>query len=297
MSDEKNILSQTFMLPKKNLDQYRLQQILDCFVEITGIRAAYFDMNKECIIGKQKDSCRFCKLLRMIDYFDEACKQCDSEAFQKAIETKDIYQYKCHMGLVEAVIPLFVNNHLSGIIMLGQVKNEESLFHGRKIEQKIKAQNLPLDLLDKIKEAFDYLPVYEQEKLEAALKMFKIIAHYFENSGVIQVFDSDKVEKVKYYIRKHFREKISTRILAQYLGISISSLCIIFKEQTGKTVSEYIHRVRMDYAKELLAMTSLTIKEITALVGFEDQNYFSRVFKKMQGCSPVKYREQFKKLC
>jgi two-component system response regulator YesN len=65
----------------------------------------------------------------------------------------------------------------------------------------------------------------------------------------------------------------------------------MFKEETGIPVTEYINMARIKKAKELLANTSLKVYEIAYEVGFNDQHYFSSVFKKIVGLSPTEYRE------
>jgi two-component system response regulator YesN len=63
------------------------------------------------------------------------------------------------------------------------------------------------------------------------------------------------------------------------------------------TVTEYIEQQRLVLARQHLAMTTKPIKEIAAEIGYMDQNYFSRVFKKHTGMSPSAYRNKYKKLC
>ena len=68
----------------------------------------------------------------------------------------------------------------------------------------------------------------------------------------------------------------------------------LFKEVTGKSYTEFIASIRMERAKEMLALTDLSINDISRAVGYEDQNYFSRYFRKIEGCSPLEYRKNEK---
>mgnify|MGYP002554086978 CR=1 FL=1 len=63
-----------------------------------------------------------------------------------------------------------------------------------------------------------------------------------------------------------------------------------FANATGKTLTEYINKVRIDNAKQMLRCSSLPINSITFYVGFRDANDFSRLFKKLEGISPEDYR-------
>jgi YesN/AraC family two-component response regulator len=65
----------------------------------------------------------------------------------------------------------------------------------------------------------------------------------------------------------------------------------LFKEVTGKSITEFISTIRIERAKELLTSTNNPIRDIGESVGYADQNYFSRCFKRIEGCSPMKYRK------
>ncbi|MNN62848.1 HTH-type transcriptional regulator YesS [compost metagenome] len=67
-------------------------------------------------------------------------------------------------------------------------------------------------------------------------------------------------------------------------------ISLIFKKETGETLTDYITRIRINKAKELLLTTDLKVMEISELVGYENPHYFSTVFKKTVGVHPLKYR-------
>ena len=67
----------------------------------------------------------------------------------------------------------------------------------------------------------------------------------------------------------------------------------MFKEVTGKSYTEFITAVRIEKAKKMLTVTDMQVCDIAREVGYDDQNYFSRCFRKLEGVSPTKYRESF----
>jgi two-component system response regulator YesN len=77
-------------------------------------------------------------------------------------------------------------------------------------------------------------------------------------------------------------------------GVSKNHLSFEFSRETGETFTEYVARVRIDEAKQLLATTSLLVYEIGLRVGYPSVEHFSRVFKKVAGVSPVKFRAGFR---
>jgi AraC-like DNA-binding protein len=100
-----------------------------------------------------------------------------------------------------------------------------------------------------------------------------------------------RLEIVFQYISKHYRERILLKDMCNLINVSESSLIRLFNNNIGKTPVEYINQFRLNKAKELLLHTADTIKEIAYNTGFEDEFYFSRIFKKMEGKSPKKYRK------
>lgn len=92
-------------------------------------------------------------------------------------------------------------------------------------------------------------------------------------------------------IQNQYTENLSLDDVAQQVFISPYYLSHLFREELGVTFLEYLTRTRMDEAKRLLSDRSLTIMDISTQVGYEDPNYFSKVFKKNIGVSPNQYRK------
>ena len=92
------------------------------------------------------------------------------------------------------------------------------------------------------------------------------------------------------YIQENYSRKISLASVAEHVGLSSGYLCRIFKDETGVSINAYINNLRMTRAGELLADKNSYIKEVAISVGFEDQLYFSRLFKRYYGVTPSEYR-------
>ena len=92
------------------------------------------------------------------------------------------------------------------------------------------------------------------------------------------------------YIDAHLKESISVSELARQCVLSTSRFSHLFKEVTGTGAVNYIHELRISKAAVLLATTGLSVAEVAEKVGFGDAAYFSRVFRKSCGKSPVEYR-------
>ncbi len=99
------------------------------------------------------------------------------------------------------------------------------------------------------------------------------------------------IKKVCSYVDENLSCDISLETAADFAGVSSFYLSKLFKEEKGETFINFISDKRLEKSRQLLEQTELSIKEITAEVGYNDQNYFSRIFKNKYGLSPKEYRK------
>jgi len=100
------------------------------------------------------------------------------------------------------------------------------------------------------------------------------------------------MRKAELFIRENLTRKISLGEIAKVAGLSAPYFSTIFKEEMGENLSSYVNRQRVEKASKLLLETSLTLSEIAASCCFQDQSWFSKIFKSFTGISPGKYRRQ-----
>ncbi len=112
-----------------------------------------------------------------------------------------------------------------------------------------------------------------------------------QSIGVPQKRD---VLEVKGYIDSHFDQPLTLESLASHFYISKHYLARCFKAQCGVTVTTYIQQVRVTQAKHHLRFTEEPIERIAVLCGIGDANYFSRIFKKVEGTTPGEFRRTWK---
>jgi AraC-like DNA-binding protein len=104
--------------------------------------------------------------------------------------------------------------------------------------------------------------------------------------------DSDLVETARSIMLLHLEEGIEVEDIASELGMTYNHLLSIFRQYTGLTPYQYFLQLRIHRSKELLQDKDLSIKEISARMNFENQYYFSRLFKKKTGLSPSEWRSE-----
>jgi two-component system, response regulator YesN len=102
--------------------------------------------------------------------------------------------------------------------------------------------------------------------------------------------DNELIDKALEYIHQNYTEEMTLQRIADHIHISRNYFSIIFKKYIDKNFIDYVIELRVNKAKELLAGTALKIYEVAEKSGFNDVKYFSKVFKKLTGFSPVDFR-------
>ncbi len=101
------------------------------------------------------------------------------------------------------------------------------------------------------------------------------------------------VEETVRFVHSRYAEAISLEDAARQAGVSASYLSRVFKEKTGVGFSEYLTQVRIEESQRLLSMTGLSVKEIALQVGYPDEKYYAKLFKKATGIKPSDYRRLY----
>lgn len=102
---------------------------------------------------------------------------------------------------------------------------------------------------------------------------------------------SPVIRQVMNYINSNYAQELSLKTLSHKLNINPAYLGQLFQKETGQPFNEYINYFRMEKAKQLLLNTNLTATEISKKIGFNDPNYFFRLFKKKMGIPPSELRK------
>lgn len=105
-------------------------------------------------------------------------------------------------------------------------------------------------------------------------------------------FKDKKIEKIIAFLNKRYTQRISLNEIASYTAMNPASFCRYFKENTGKTLKEYILDMRIGYACKLLAVDRLNISQISLECGFETITHFNRSFKRITGITPTEYKRR-----
>lgn len=126
----------------------------------------------------------------------------------------------------------------------------------------------------------------------AAGAAWHLLAQLAAERGRRTVGDHEPLRRIQALLREQLSEAVSVPALAELAGFSTSHFSARFKAVTGFSVGEYVKRLRMARARQLLITSDHTVAEIAAAVGYADPFYFSRQFSAVNGLSPRRFRAQ-----
>jgi two-component system response regulator YesN len=129
---------------------------------------------------------------------------------------------------------------------------------------------------------------YRQLRAETLQLLGRMNATYVAHYDRVE---ADKIHQIKQYISEHSHKDISLDILAKRVNLSPIYISKMFKEKLGINYIDFLTECRIEKAKKLMQDPERSLKEITFEIGYNEPNYFSKVFKKMSGVSPKEYRK------
>ncbi|MQN01247.1 MAG: response regulator [Lachnospiraceae bacterium] len=149
--------------------------------------------------------------------------------------------------------------------------------------------------------AYEYIvkPIHEEDLknvLERIIKEINPEQTSEENQEEVKQIAHESAvsiaDKAILEIQENYLKDISLSVLAEEYGVSAASLSSQLKEKLGMTYSDYVTSLRIQKAKELISTTSLSMQEVAEQSGYSDYFYFTKVFKKVEGISPSKYKKE-----
>lgn len=266
----------------------KLLDIMQAFYSLTNIKIVIFDAEHNIICSYPESDCTFCKKIKSIPTISEKCANSDLQVFNKCKKEEKLILYTCHAGLVEACAPLKQNGIVIGYIMFGQISDlpcRDAL--NQNISSVCKEYGLNETEFLRVSKT---IKLKSYESIMATAKIFEAcISYIILNEMFLPEHDKIILESES-FIDNHL-ENVSVTELYKHLNISRTALYEIFKKKTGLGVTEFIRKKQFEKANQLLKETDLPINDIANLCGFNDYNYFSRVFKKRYGISPKNIRK------
>lgn len=269
------------------LKEIEINSILKDFYNISGIRISIHDAEFNEIYSYPKGHTQFCRRMQQNSEVLKDCIKSDADAFLKAKNSGEVYVYKCRRGLYEAVAPIYHYGAVSGYLMLGQICDNAP-------DTKIYIAEKAYRFLGDKKEAqkiTETIKTIDRNLIYSYINLMTILAEYLTETNKLFTPNVRLPQLVAEYINKNYSSKITLSILSQKFGCCNATLTNSFKKEYKKSIMTYICELRVKKSEEMLKNSRKSVKEIAALCGFYDQNYFSKTFSKYYGCSPTEFRK------
>ncbi len=238
---------------------------------------------------------RFCALLAEKSHACAACLQVHQKLSESA--TREARSVVCPVGFCDTAVPVRMGEQLIGFLQTGQVFRKAPT-----PVQFDRAAKLATDWgvtadRQQMKDAFFSTVVLSPRQHESVVKLLAIFAQHLSlitNQIAVQQQNSEPpvITRAKLYIREHQTEDLSLGQVARAVNTSTFYFCKMFKKVTGINFTDYLSRLRIEQARNLLLNPNLRISEIAYEVGFQSLTHFNRVFKRIVGQSPTAYRTQ-----
>lgn len=265
-----------------------LKAVARDFYNTTGTKIALYDADRTLLYTYPETATPFCRRIRACKQLMADCLHCDHAGFDMAERMRQPHLYKCHMGMTEASVPLYENDTLIGYLMICQILCEND----RKAVEQAAAEtarrfSLPEgELLD----ALHQHKIVSDVFIQSALNMMTMCVSYLHTTKIIRSSSRDLTRILKDYTEKHFAEPLNVSDLCRQLYISKSKLYQLSKKAFGMGISDHVRLRRLAEARKLLTETNESIARVALLTGFSDSNYFTRIFRHTEGCTPSEYR-------
>ena len=274
-----------------NFNIEKLDTLLLDFYKLTGLTISVWDSNFNQLSYQPRDMPTFCRLIKSTKLGNKRCFECDKELCTRTLTTSQPQTHRCHAGLIDTAIPIKFKDTILGFLMFGQATStetdEELNFMLKKICHELKLEE------NLLRKAHGDLTKYQPDIVKSAANILKMATRYLWLSDMIKIDNDDLTEKIDEYIRANIDKKITVDSICKQFSISKNKLYSLAQTRLNMTIGNYIQKLRIEAAKNLLTTTDLPIYAICNAIGIVEYNYFTKVFKKQTGLTPLKYRKQF----
>ncbi|MBQ2967962.1 MAG: helix-turn-helix transcriptional regulator [Clostridia bacterium] len=135
----------------------------------------------------------------------------------------------------------------------------------------------------------DELPLYNLEQIKSISNIAQLLVKHILLENMLTPEYDENISEAVCYIHENLKTPLTIQDIAQSANISKSALYRNFHISFGCTVIEHVTKKHIEKAIELMREEKLTIEELALRIGFSSSSYFSKMFKKVTGVSPLKY--------
>ena len=245
----------------------------------------------------QRNENRFCAIMAQKSRSCAACLKVQQKLAE--IAGTEAGTVTCSVGMCDSAVPVRLGERTLGTLQTGQVfkkKPTEAQFQ-RVLAM---AREWGIDLPEEqLRDSYFSTRVMTPRQHDGVIKLLVIFAEQvaaLSNQLIVERENAEPpaIARAKAFINEHSTEELSLEQVAKAVNMSSFYFCKMFKKFAGVNFTEYVSRIRIEKARNLLLNPNLRISEIAYEVGFQSLTHFNRVFKKVLGQSPTEFRAHLK---
>ncbi len=280
-----------------NSDRFKMYQ--EAFRTATGLplRLVSSDPNGWCLDDQKINRSPFCEALNLCESACGACVETNRRLMKEA-EVSGPSTCHCFAGLCATAVPVKMGASVIGYLKTGQVFSQtptEEQFD--QILGAIGRKTLDKNAREQLKEAYLHTRYVEPRRYQSMVTLLESFAEQLsEHAESLAIIEEGSepaaIAKARKYIHAHLDQPLPLGLVARQAGLSESHFCRLFKESAGLTLTDYVNRCRIDWAKRELLKPEARISEIAFLIGYQSLSQFNRSFARIVGLSPTLYRRE-----
>ena len=278
-----------------------IHDFLTAFNQITGAHIGIHDSYYAVACssgGVDHNLCTFCKNRSL--RFRDRCGCDDALNLSLAISSRKPHIFRCHLGVLSAIIPIMKNAQVSGVIDFGMIRPVSDPSMEFPAVFKRLCEEYPECFGEKDRsamlDAYNRTAVMDTDTLNHYVTIVKTAAQGLLLHRLFLRSQANSEDRLKLYMNFLTPEYIplsgvNVKSIAEALNLSYSHVIRLSKSVFGMPIKQYVLKRKIEYAADrLLKDPELHVQDAAWIVGIEDAQYFSRLFRRIMGCSCSDYR-------
>ncbi|GAA5122117.1 helix-turn-helix domain-containing protein [Luteolibacter yonseiensis] len=269
------------------------------FRNATGLplRLVDSDTNNFCLDDESVNRSGFCEKLHLCKMPCSACVDINHRLMTEALVNGPSTCH-CFAGMAATAVPVRHGPRLIAFLKTGQVFTSVPAPKAfDELSKVLSRQGIAADDMESLKTAYLQTRAVEPERYQS---MVFLLATFAEQLGkhvdkialATEGAEPTAVARARKLIETSLADPLPLAVVARHAGLSESHFCRIFKEFTGLTLTDYINRRRIEWAKSELLKPEVRISEIAFQVGYQSLSQFNRSFARFTGSSPTGFRRR-----
>ena len=251
----------------------------------------------ELLCQEDENSASFCEKLNLCKAACNACIEVN-ERLMKEAGINGPTTCHCYTGMAATAIPIRNGPALIGFLRTGQVFHklpDPKRFDT--VAATLARQGVTPNEIKALRSAYNQTRVVEPERYNSMVTLLvtfgqQLNRHVEKLALISEGSEPAAVSKAREFIDRALADPLPLSLVARHAGLSESHFCRVFKESTGLTLTDYVNRRRIEWAKKELLRPEVRVSEIAFQIGYQSLSQFNRSFARFTGSSPTHFRRE-----